>query len=188
MFKRIKIFLFASLLVVLCALTLAFLVNYLLLQTKMNKVLSEDSRNDGLDVSLHYHQLFNYKQLVVNYKSTTPPATPLSIFRCLFQIAHTFSDNKFTKIIIAYHGKPKVTLDGESFDYLGNQYGSSAESMNMLLYLATNIRHLNGGRVLPGSQSHYTALLEKRLAENGTFSVMQNEAADSLFSTLSKHN
>ena len=187
MIKKIKLILLLTSAFSLLALSTGYLANHYLLQTKMDDILIEDSRNEGLDVTLRYKNLFNFKHLVVNYTEVEPPSSRLSAFRCLFQIARTVSNKKFAKVTIAYRGKPKVFLEGDSFSHLGNNYGSK-ESLKMLLYLATNLRHLNGERMLLHSESYYTALLEEKIAETRAYETMQDAAADSLFYAISKHN
>ena len=180
---------FAGLLVIL---VLGYLglwsANYYLLQSKVHKVITEDSRNEGLNIHVNFLHLYDYQKLVINYRNVAPPAGGQGIFRSLFQIAHHMSDRDFEEVIIAYHGVPRLMLDGDTFVSLGERYGTT-KPIEMLILLATNLRFMNGNRVLAGSQSHYAALLKNR-ARGGALhdAKIGNAVARKLFQSLTKKN
>lgn len=159
--------------------------NYFMLQTAATKMIQEDSRNEGLVVTLRYQHLYNYKKLVIDYRAITPPAGPVGVFRSLFQLARFLENRKFDQVILAYRGTPRFLLDGDTFISLGARYGNS-KPLELILHMANNLRFINGDRVLQGRHSHYATLLESKLRSSEP--VQDKAIADDLFSSLTQSN
>ena len=87
-----------------------------------------------MEIQLHFEHWFNYKRLVVNYQSVTPPANRTTVLRSLFQIAGGLVDKSFDQVVLAYRGTPRLMIDGDTFIDLGERYGS-VKPMAMLLHL-----------------------------------------------------
>lgn len=160
-------------------------LNYALLQTKMNKIISEDSRNEGMIVKLKYKNLYSFNTLVVNVQAVTPPADKFSILRSFFQLAREMAGTNFDTVILAYRSDEKFLLDGKSFVQLGELYGSSKPA-DLLLFLASNLRHLNGDRLLSGTNTHYASLLEQEIQKEN--SADQKAAINSIVNNLTQNN
>lgn len=182
--RKIKSILFGTFLFFLFATIALYMVNYFLLQTKMDRILHEDSRNEGLIVKLHFEHWFNYKRLVINYQAVTPPADRPAVFRSFFQIARGLIDNRFDQVVIEYRGTPRLMIDGDTFIDLGERYGA-VKPMALLLHLAANLRHPNGDRILSRSHSLYASLLESKLKEDVIFD--QSIPAKQIFSSLTEN-
>ena len=148
----------------------------------MDKVVLEDSRNKGLFVKVTFEKYYKFNTLVVNYQAVTPPADRLSVLRSFLQFSRDLAGRNFEKVIIAYRGVPRMMIYGDTFTDLGEKYGND-KPVEMLLHLATNLRHLNGDRVLTGKSSHYASILEKG---SGTNISLDQTSIDDIFNNLTE--
>lgn len=96
-------------------------LNYLLLQSKMNEVIKNDPRNQGVKVSVHYANYINPSVLIYDLKSISGNSK-LDVFRVFLQFAERISGKQFDTVELCYRGKIKFKLNGTYFKKLGQEY------------------------------------------------------------------
>jgi hypothetical protein len=166
---------------ILCA--LAYTANHILVQSKINRIIKEDSRNRGIIINARLNKYYDLSTLYINVQAVTPPANHLSAIRIFFDIAREFSDQGFDNVIIASRGAPRLLLDGDTFIDLGEQYGN-ANPVEMLAHLAMNLRKTNGDRLIQAQSSHYAKLMQyERLSD---IPLTQPNTIQEIFSGLSE--
>ncbi len=158
MVRKIQYLILSSIAITVITTVTLLAINHLLLQKKMDKVIFEDSRNRGLLVKVTYEKYYKFNSLIVNYKAVAAPASPLSVLRNFLQYSRTMVGKKYDKVLIAYRSTPRMMIDGEAFADLGERYGNE-KTVKMLVHLATNLRHLNGDKILSIKSGNYATLL-----------------------------
>lgn len=88
------------------------------LQSKMNNVIKNDTRNNGIDVSVYNKG----STLVYNLKFVSKDKSMLDVFRVLLQFSEKVKDEKFEFIELAYKGDTRFKIDGNYFKKLGDEY------------------------------------------------------------------
>jgi hypothetical protein len=141
------------------------IANHLVLQSVMDRVLEEDSRNEGLEVKVRFEHLINFNRPIVNFVGIGPPAGPLGVFRSFFQLAHELEASRFERVVLAYRGVPRVMIDGDTFADLGEQYGQ-VKNVELLKRFGRNLRFLNGDLVV-GARSPSSATSDKEIGADG---------------------
>ena len=156
-----------------------YLANHFMLQTTMDRLLAEDSRNQGLEVRVGFEHFINYKKLVVDFQKVGPPAGPMGVFRSFFQLSRELSDSRFDEVALAYRGIPRFLLDGETFTDLGERYGQ-VKLVELATRFGANLRFLNGDLVLSGRSGHYASLLNQEVHDE----TRQEETVGQIFSSF----
>ena len=96
--------------------------NYMFLQRHMNDVISNDPRNKGVSVDVHYWNYINTKKLIYNLDGLSPNNSRADVFRILLQFAEEISSKKFNHVILACKGETKFYLKGDYFNKIGAEY------------------------------------------------------------------
>jgi uncharacterized protein YcfL len=89
------------------------------LQSKMNEVINNDVRNNGINVSV---RSLSNSTLLYNLQSVNNSNSPADVFRVFLQFSEKVTDLNFNKVIIAYKGTHKFVLDGNDFNTMGKEY------------------------------------------------------------------
>lgn len=97
--------------------------NYLALQSPLNEVIREDTRNDGISVSTHYDYYLNPSILVFDLRDVSMTNSKADVFRVLLQYAAKMKSSHYDKVHLAFRGETKFILDGDYFQQLGQEYG-----------------------------------------------------------------
>lgn len=163
-----------------------YLANYFFLQTKANKIIQEDCRNQGLVIKVRFDRLFDYKKLVFDVQAVGQPAGPLGLFRGFFQLANELKDYRFEQVVLAYKGVPRVNIDGDTFTKIGEQYGG-ARLVDLASLLGTHLRTMKGDRVFSTLPGHYASLLESNV-HGGKTTLSEESAVQTLMESLADHN
>lgn len=90
------------------------------LQSKMNDVIKNDTRNSGIDVSVYTKG----STLVYDLRSVSKDKSMLDIFRVLLQFSEKVKDDKFEAVELSYDGNTKFKMNGDYFKKLGEEYSS----------------------------------------------------------------
>ena len=120
-----------------------FSANYFFLQRHMNNVLSDDSRNSGIKVWVHYKWFVNPTELKYDLRSVSDQNSPLDVNRVVLQFSVKVKDTKYKKVYLSYKGEDKFYFKGDYFQNLGKEY----EFQNPVYTLRTlpeNVYQLNG--------------------------------------------
>lgn len=98
------------------------LINYSLLSIPSNSAISGDSRNDGVDIWVHYDYFINPGTLVFDLRSVGGDKSTADVFRVLFQVAEKFQGKRFDKVILSSKGKRKFYIEGSYFKEIGSSF------------------------------------------------------------------
>jgi hypothetical protein len=96
--------------------------NYFQLQRPLSLALSEDSRNDGIDVSVHYEYYINPSTLIFNLKSVSQERSPADVTRVLLKFSESQRSKEFAKVKLSHAGNEKFLMTGEYFKRLGQEF------------------------------------------------------------------
>lgn len=108
--------------VLVLALAGIYALNFFQLQSRMNRVLKEDYRNSGIEVSVHYSMYVDPSTLVYDLKTVSGSNSPADVFRVLLQFAEEVKDKKFGTVQLCFRGTLKFQLDGDYFQTIGKEY------------------------------------------------------------------
>ena len=92
----------------------------------MNTVISDDSRNNGIKVSVHYSWYMNPSILVYNLKSVSSDKSPADVFRAFLQFAEEVSDKNFKEIGQEYSWQNPIYTMRTFPEHLSKPDGSRA--------------------------------------------------------------
>ncbi len=96
--------------------------NYFLLQLRMDNVLKDDERNNGIKVWVHFKYFVNPFILTYDLRKVSSENSMADVFRVLLQFANKTQFIKFNEIELAYKNKVKFKLNGDYFHELGEGY------------------------------------------------------------------
>jgi hypothetical protein len=117
--------------------------NYVTLQRKMNEIIEKDSRNKGVEVSVHYKTYLNPSVLVYDLRGIAGTNSKLDVMRVLLQFADQVKDKKFDRVELAFRGETKFLLDGDYFQRLGREY-SFQNPVYTMNHLPENVKRPDG--------------------------------------------
>jgi hypothetical protein len=154
--------------IILIILISIFAVNYLLLQQKMNDVLAQDARNDGIKVSVRFAGFVNYKELNYNITDISDNSSSLDVTRVLLQFAEKVQDRNFNKVYLAADGKTKFYLKGDYFKTIGEEY----EFQNPIYTLRTmpeNVYNLDGSNAFDKWEGGIFGVTNRQMSDLNDF-------------------
>lgn len=145
-----------------------FAVNYLTLNTHLQSILKDDSRNKTLAINTSYQYYINPKTIVFDVKSVDDDNSLSDILRSLFQLAEKLKDRDFDKVILASSGNYKFYIDGEHFKKIGEEH----EYQNPVYTLRTlpeNIYTLDGKQAYPNWTGGLLGVMGKQMEDLSEF-------------------
>jgi len=101
----------------------AYSFNYLSLKEPVQKGLDSDSRNNGVDIDVHYKNYIDLSVLVFNLESVPTDKAFVDVFRVLLMTSQTLKDKDFEFVELAFKGTSKFKLKGKFFKKIGEEYG-----------------------------------------------------------------
>ena len=141
---------------------ICYLANQVLFQEKMDEVVIEDCRNEGIRASVHLKHLVDYRVLVINYQAVPGAVGPKGVFRSFVQLSNKLEDYEFDRVVLAFRSVPRVYIDGETFNRMGDRYGKG-KMLELVARFASNLRLMNGDLAFSALPHHYSAMLEQEL-------------------------
>ena len=120
-----------------------FSYNYFTLQSKLDKVINEDSRNKGITIYSHYDNFINPKILIFNLWDIEGDKSMADIDRVLLQFSEVMKNENFQELIFSFRFNKKFFITGKYFKKLGEEF-SYQNPVYILRKLAENIYKLNG--------------------------------------------
>ena len=138
---------------------IGYSANLFLLQEPMNDVLKQNVAFNGMDVSAHYKYWVVPSVIEYDLQSLTVHQTPIDVHTALLEFAKKVRTKRFSRIEIAYHGTTKFSVDGASFQRLGDEYAK--HNFGYALYtFARTARPVDASKPAPGAVSDRDALLQ----------------------------
>lgn len=117
--------------------------NYYMFQVKMTKVIEDDSRNKGIDVSVHFRNYVEFDKLEYDLQNISTDKSMADVFRVFLQYSEQLKDENFSALIFSYNGNDKFFIEGSYFNLLGKEYNFQNPIYTMN-HFPENVYNLNG--------------------------------------------
>ena len=100
---------------------LVFLLNWATLKMTVSNRLSEDDRNEAVDLSIRYEYYLNPSVIAISLNNCEA-ASPADILRALLQKAESLQSREFSRVELHSGYTHKFILEGDYFQVLGEEY------------------------------------------------------------------
>ena len=141
---------------------LAFAFNEYSINKPVNSMLSADSRNKGIEISVSYQYFINTDILVYKVENIDEKNSVADVMRTLFQVAESLKDKNFSKVYLANNSGNIFYLKGEYFKQLGNEYNIQ-KPVYLLRMLPENTYQINGEQAYPSYEGGLIAVVTKQM-------------------------
>jgi len=103
------------------AAALVILVNLLTLEMPVSGALGEDSRNEVVEVDVHYGYYVHPGILIIDLEDVEG-ASRADVFRVLLQTADALQTRSFSQVELHRNGEHRFTVPGSYFKEVGEEY------------------------------------------------------------------
>lgn len=145
-----------------------YLINYNSLQSKMNDILMADSRNHGIDVTVHYENYVLPSVLIYDLKTVGSDNSRADVFRVLLQFAEKIKSSDFKTVKLLFKRREKFLIDGDYFHQLGEEYQVQNPIYTMRTF-SENLRTPEGAVAYPGWTGGLLGVLAKQMDDFNDF-------------------
>ena len=145
-----------------------FSFNYFTLNQPVLKTIDSDSRNDGIEIGLHYKNYISTNVLIFNLKDISDDKAAADVFRMLLQTASALKEKEFETIELAFRGTSKFKIKGAYFKELGLEY----ETQNPVYTMRTfpeNLLMINGEAAYSEWTGGLLGVLNKQMEDFSDF-------------------
>jgi len=142
--------------------------NYFQLQSQMGDVLKDDSRNNGVEVSVHYGNYVNSSILVYDLKSISDTNSMADVFRVFLQFSEKVKSKKFDVVELCFKGKTKFKIKGDYFQMLGEEY-SWQNPVYTIRTFPENLINLDGSIAYPEWTGGWLGVAGKQMEDFSDF-------------------
>ncbi len=144
----------------LVAALIGYTANMLLVQQPMNQVLKENSAFAGMEVSAHYQYWVVPGVVVYDLRQLGVRQTPIDVHTAFLEFAKKMREKKLQRVDLSYKGTTKFSIDGNSFQQVGNEYAK--QNFDYVLYRLPRLFHSVGSHpaALPVGDKNRDALLQ----------------------------
>lgn len=106
----------------LLATLIGYSANLFLLQEPMNDVLKQNAAFNGMRISTHYEYWVVPGVVKYDLQSLSFRQTPIDVHTALLEFAKKLRHKRFSRVDLSYRGTTKFSIDGASFQRLGDEY------------------------------------------------------------------
>ena len=106
----------------LIAAMIGYSANLFLLQRPIDEVIESNAAFHGMKVSAHYQYWIIPGVVVYDLKELSFRQTPIDVHTALLEFAKKVRDKRYSRVDLSYRGSTKMSIDGESFAKLGQEY------------------------------------------------------------------
>lgn len=99
-----------------------YLANFLILQQPMNQILDANEAFRGMSVSAHYQYWVVPGVVVYDLKGIRAEQNRLTVHTAFLEYAKKMKEKKFDRVELQYQGEKRASLDGASFQKIGEEY------------------------------------------------------------------
>lgn len=144
----------------LIAAMIGYSANVFLLQEPMNDVLRQNVAFRGMNVSAHYEYWVVPGVVVYDLRDLSFRQTPIDVHTAFLEFAKKMREAKLKRVELSYRGTTKFTIDGASFQRLGQEYAK--RNFDYVLYTFPRLFHSVGPQAPPATtaDSDRDALLQ----------------------------
>lgn len=139
-----------------------YAINYFQLQSLMNSVTTDEARNNGIKVSVHYKSYVNTSVLIYDLKSISGSNSMADVFRVFLQFADKIQSRKFDNIELAYRGEMKFKIDGDYFQTLGKEF-SRQNPIYTVRTFPENLMKPDGSKAYPQWTGGVLGVVKKQM-------------------------
>ena len=123
----------------LVAAIIGYSANLILVQQPMNQVLKENSAFAGMEVSAHYEYWVVPGVVVYDLRQLGVRQTPIDVHTAFLEFAKKMRAKKLERVDLSYKGTTKFSMDGNSFQQVGNEYAK--RNFDYVLYKLPRLFH-----------------------------------------------
>lgn len=153
---------------ILLVIVAVFFANYFRLGMYADQVISADSRNAGIEISLHYANYIEPNDIVLDIRSVGATNSKMDVTRVLLQIAAKVSGRHFDQVYLASKGKSKFMLSGDYFQKIGEEYPYQ-NVMYTIRTMPENVFELDGTHAYGTWTGGILGVLAQQMKDFGDF-------------------
>ena len=116
---------------------IAATTNYIMLTQPFEEAVSQDSRNAGVSIRVHYKYYIDPFVVVFDLRKVSPDNSVLFLF------SEVIKNTQYNSARLASSGKPKFSLGGEYFHWLGVEFGKE-NPVYMIRTMPEHVLKMNG--------------------------------------------
>lgn len=143
-------------------------VNQVQLQTPMREVIEQESRNEGIEFSVHFGRYIQLDTLVLEVESVRGGKSIADVTRVLFSFAEKVADQDFERIEFSHAGTVKFVMQGSDFKTIGREYGEQ-NPVYMMRTLPEKLRKPDGTPAFGRWEGGLLGVLQKQMEEYRMF-------------------
>ncbi|MGZ8869244.1 MAG: hypothetical protein ACXW2P_12950, partial [Thermoanaerobaculia bacterium] len=142
----------------LVAAVIGYSANLLLLQQPMDEVLQKNAAFSGMQVSAHYQYYIIPGVVVYDLRELSVRQTPIDVHTAFLEFAKNLRDKKYQRVELSYRGTTKFSIDGASFQKIGNEYDK--KNFDYVLYSFPRLFTAENGAKKPTGPTDRDLLLQ----------------------------
>lgn len=131
------------------------------LQSALNRAISDDPRNRGLNASAYYQDVFAKSVIVFDLKDVSG-GSRLDVFRLFLDFASNAKDEYCETVAIAFRGRVRFKMDGAYFRELGRERNHE-NPVYVIRTFPENLRTPDGARAYPEWSGGLLGVLNKQM-------------------------
>jgi hypothetical protein len=144
--------------------------NYISLQSKMNYVLKNDPRNEGIEVSVRYSHYINPSIIVYDLEKVSNTKSMADVFRVFMQFSEKVQSKDFNIVELSYMGKKKFKIKGDYYRKLGQEYNWQNPAYTIRTF-PENLMLIDGYRAYPEWTGGLIGVLGKQMEDFNDFNM-----------------
>lgn len=142
----------------LVAAVVGYSANILLLQQPVDDVLKRNAAFNGMEVSAHYEYWVVPGVVVYDLKEIGVRQTPIDVHTAFLEFAKEVREKRYSRIELSYRGVSKFSIDGASFQRLGDEYAK--KNYDYALYRFPRLFHRSGANASQPGATDRDALMQ----------------------------
>ncbi|MBZ5719200.1 MAG: hypothetical protein LAO03_02360 [Acidobacteriia bacterium] len=146
-----------------------WLLNYVVAERPLQRVLRADPRNGVVKARAHFDRWIDLNTLVFDVSEVSGTATRMDVFRCFLEYAEAMKDHHVTRVILAARGNGKFKVDGDYFQQLGQEY-SNQNPMYTIRTFPTHLFTMDGTKPFAEYTGGILGVLQKEMEQFTEFS------------------
>ena len=143
-------------------------INFWSLGAPLSDAMKSDSRNAGVEASVHYENYISPSVLVFDLKNVSPSNSPADVFRVFLQFSSRVKDKSFERVQLAHSGTVKFQIKGDYFKILGQEFGQQNPIYTIRTF-PENVYRPDGGQAFGTWTGGVLGVLGKQMEDFNKF-------------------